>query len=158
MFRYLQRIHKVAVKIAYIRSFEDFEALRLSNHYNQSMLEEKDGIFDVLHMLTRRHMLEAVSHSKNTCSLVSMDARNLVLYMPRDVPIIERILRRSLKKRNITPSKNELPYIGSNVAFEENMISRFNIGIARRTRDSRNIHTTRKEIQSMREAVQRKPS
>ncbi|GKE43850.1 hypothetical protein Tco_1471134 [Tanacetum coccineum] len=55
--------------------------------------------------------------------------------MPRDDPIIERIPRRSLKKRNITPSKNELPHIGSNVAFEENMISRFNIGIARRTRD-----------------------
>ncbi|GJY86347.1 hypothetical protein Tco_0500373 [Tanacetum coccineum] len=32
------------------------------------------------------------------------------------------IPRRSLKKRNITPSKNELPHIGSNVAFEENMI------------------------------------
>ncbi|GJU29785.1 ALP1-like protein [Tanacetum coccineum] len=46
--------------------------------------------------------------------------------MPRDDPIIERIPRRSLKKRNITPSKNELPHIGSNVAFEENMISRFN--------------------------------
>ncbi|GJZ42518.1 glutathione S-transferase T3-like protein [Tanacetum coccineum] len=44
--------------------------------------------------------------------------------MPRDDPIIERIPRRSLKKRNITPSKNELPHIGSNVAFEENMISR----------------------------------
>ncbi|GJU33062.1 hypothetical protein Tco_1176651 [Tanacetum coccineum] len=57
--------------------------------------------------------------------------------MPRDDPIIERIPRRSLKKRNITPSKNELPHIGSNVAFEENMISRFNIGIARRTRDGR---------------------
>ncbi|GKD89522.1 hypothetical protein Tco_1365029, partial [Tanacetum coccineum] len=41
----------------------------------------------------------------------------------------------------------------SNVAFEENMISRFNIGIARRTRDGRNIHTTRREIQSMRESV-----
>ncbi|GKE38906.1 hypothetical protein Tco_1462311 [Tanacetum coccineum] len=77
--------------------------------------------------------------------------------MPRDDPIIERILRRSLKKRNITPSKNELPHIGSNVAFEENMISRFNIGIARRTRDDRNIHTTRREIQSMRELVQKKP-
>ncbi|GJU60061.1 hypothetical protein Tco_1237827 [Tanacetum coccineum] len=74
MFRYLQRIHKVAAKIAYIRSFEDFEALQLSNHCNQSMLEEKDGIFDVVHMLTRRHMLEAVSHSKKTCSLVSMAA------------------------------------------------------------------------------------
>ncbi|GJR98657.1 heavy metal-associated isoprenylated plant protein 23 [Tanacetum coccineum] len=67
--------------------------------------------------------------------------------MPRDDPIIERIPRRSLKKRNITPSKNELPHIGSNVAFEENMISRFNISIARRTRDDRNIHTTRREIQ-----------
>ncbi|GJU99255.1 RNA-directed DNA polymerase, eukaryota [Tanacetum coccineum] len=77
--------------------------------------------------------------------------------MPRDDPIIERIPRRSLKKRNITPSKNELPHIGSNVAFEENMISRFNIGIARRTRDGRNIHTTRREIQSMRESVQGKP-
>ncbi|GJV54295.1 hypothetical protein Tco_1450036 [Tanacetum coccineum] len=80
------------------------------------------------------------------------------LSMPRDDPIIERIPRRSLKKRNITPSKNELPHIGSNVAFEENMISRFNIGIARRTRDGRNIHTTRREIQSMREPVQGKPS
>ncbi|GJY00524.1 achaete-scute transcription factor-related protein [Tanacetum coccineum] len=77
--------------------------------------------------------------------------------MPRDDPIIERIPRRSLKKRNITPSKNELPHIGSNVAFEENMISRFNIGIARRTRDGGNIHTTRREIQSMRESVQGKP-
>ncbi|GJT43636.1 retrovirus-related pol polyprotein from transposon TNT 1-94 [Tanacetum coccineum] len=77
--------------------------------------------------------------------------------MPRDDPIIKRILRRSLKKRNIAPSKNELPHIGSNVAFEENMISRFNIGIARRTRDGRNIHTTRREIQSMRESVQGKP-
>ncbi|GKF04933.1 hypothetical protein Tco_0035601 [Tanacetum coccineum] len=67
--------------------------------------------------------------------------------MPRDDPIIERIPRRSLKKRNITPSKNELPHIGSNVAFEENMISRFNIGIARRIG----------EIQSMRESVQGKP-
>ncbi|GJV92472.1 hypothetical protein Tco_1540285 [Tanacetum coccineum] len=38
------------------------------------MLEEKDDIFDVVHMLTRRHMLEAVSHSKKTCSLVSMAA------------------------------------------------------------------------------------
>ncbi|GKD56758.1 hypothetical protein Tco_1290145 [Tanacetum coccineum] len=83
--------------------------------------------------------------------------------MPRDDPIIERIPRRSLKNKNITPSKNELPHIGSNVAFEENMISRFNIDIARRTRDGRNIHTTRREIQSieeiqsMREPVQRKP-
>ncbi|GKA89743.1 hypothetical protein Tco_0811555 [Tanacetum coccineum] len=77
--------------------------------------------------------------------------------MPRDDPIIERIPRRSLKKRNITPSKNELPHIGSNVAFEENMISRFNIGIARRTRDGLNIHTTTREIQSMRESVQGKP-
>ncbi|GJY92839.1 RNA-directed DNA polymerase, eukaryota [Tanacetum coccineum] len=67
-----------------------------------------------------------------------------VTRMPRDDPIIERIPRRSLKKRNITPSKNELPHIGSNVTFEENMISRFNIGIARRTRDGRNIHTTAK--------------
>ncbi|GJW14383.1 hypothetical protein Tco_0018516 [Tanacetum coccineum] len=77
--------------------------------------------------------------------------------MPRDDPIIERIPRRSLKKRNITPSKNEFPHIGSNVAFKENTISRFNIGIARRTRDGRNIHTTRREIQSMRESVQGKP-
>ncbi|GKB69032.1 probable polygalacturonase [Tanacetum coccineum] len=77
--------------------------------------------------------------------------------MSRDDPIIKRIPRRSLKKRNITPSKNELPHIGSNVAFEENMISGFNIGIARRTRDGRNIHTTRREIQSMREPVQGKP-
>ncbi|GKA68832.1 RNA-directed DNA polymerase, eukaryota, reverse transcriptase zinc-binding domain protein [Tanacetum coccineum] len=30
--------------------------------------------------------------------------------MPRDDPIIERIPRRSLKKKNITPSKNELPH------------------------------------------------
>ncbi|GKG41448.1 hypothetical protein Tco_0473199, partial [Tanacetum coccineum] len=77
--------------------------------------------------------------------------------MPRDDPIIEKIPRRSLKKRNITPSKNELLHIGSNVAFEENMISRFNIGIAKRTRDYRNIHTTRREIQSIREPVQGKP-
>ncbi|GKD18084.1 hypothetical protein Tco_1207242, partial [Tanacetum coccineum] len=30
--------------------------------------------------------------------------------MLRDDPVIERIPRRSLKKRNITPSKNELPH------------------------------------------------
>ncbi|GKD47533.1 hypothetical protein Tco_1276509 [Tanacetum coccineum] len=77
--------------------------------------------------------------------------------MPRDVPIIERIPRRSLKNRNITPSKNELPHISSNVAFEENMISRFNIGIARKTRDGRNINTTQREIQSPREPVQGNP-
>ncbi|GJU11448.1 hypothetical protein Tco_1133844 [Tanacetum coccineum] len=64
--------------------------------------------------------------------------------MPRDDPIIERIPRRSLKKRNITPSKNELPHISSNVAFEENMICRFNTDIARRTRDGQNIHTMMK--------------
>ncbi|GKD82172.1 hypothetical protein Tco_1349011, partial [Tanacetum coccineum] len=39
----------------------------------------------------------------------------------RDDPIIERIPRRSLKKRNITQSKNELSHIGTNVAFEENL-------------------------------------
>ncbi|GJZ03192.1 hypothetical protein Tco_0521153 [Tanacetum coccineum] len=59
----------------------DFETLHLSNHCNQSMQEEKDDIFDVLHMLTRRHMLEAVSHSKNTCSLVSMVALHVVQAM-----------------------------------------------------------------------------
>ncbi|GKB23744.1 hypothetical protein Tco_0863145 [Tanacetum coccineum] len=65
--------------------------------------------------------------------------------------------KKKLQKRNITPSKNELPHIDSNVAFEENMISRFNIGIARKTRDGRISIPREEEIQSMRESVQGKP-
>ncbi|GJS31966.1 hypothetical protein Tco_0492586 [Tanacetum coccineum] len=92
---------------------------------------------------------------KNILKTQDAKRKPLAYSMPRDDPIIERIPRRSLKKRNITPSKNELPHIGSNVAFEENMISRFNIGIARRTRDGEYPYHA-KRIQSMRESGLRK--
>ncbi|GJU35782.1 hypothetical protein Tco_1184136 [Tanacetum coccineum] len=62
------------------------------------MQEEKDDIFDVLHMLTRRHMLEAVSHSKNTCSLVSMVALHVVQAMEGiSIPRRDRFKRVALR-------------------------------------------------------------
>ncbi|GJU95175.1 hypothetical protein Tco_1319931 [Tanacetum coccineum] len=126
-------------------------------------MKEKRNIMDRITFPQRsRAKRDAISVSpkppKNRSSNNIEPVSFLFRSMPRDDPIIERIPRRSLKKRNITPFKNELPHIGSNVTFEENMISRFNIGIARRIRDGRNIHTTRREIQSMRESVQGKPS
>ncbi|GKA87021.1 hypothetical protein Tco_0808732 [Tanacetum coccineum] len=69
------------------------------------MQEEKDGIFDVLHILTRRHMLEAVSHSKNTCSLVSMVALHVVQAM--EGISIPRRGRKKLKPSGIGMKRRE---------------------------------------------------
>ncbi|GKC95441.1 hypothetical protein Tco_1160883 [Tanacetum coccineum] len=83
--------------------------------------------------------------------------KNLGVQHAKDIVHHCKYPRRSLKKRNITPSKNELPHIGSNVAFEENMISRFNIGVQDGQEIWPEYPSTRRGESSMRESVQGKP-
>ncbi|GJS40029.1 hypothetical protein Tco_0565072 [Tanacetum coccineum] len=65
--------------------------------------------------------------------------KTLAYSMPRDDPIIERIPRRSLKKRNITPSKTSFHIIGSSVDSKKHDC-RFNIGICYEGQEMADFH------------------
>ncbi|GKC91856.1 hypothetical protein Tco_1157298, partial [Tanacetum coccineum] len=70
--------------------------------------------------------------------------------IPRRRPHLMLFKRSNKRKGNLTPIIHKTPNILNGVAFKEDVISRFDVNVARGARNSHVVHTMGGEVKPMR--------